>query len=73
MRHGNGKLINKNESTVYGEWYNDVLFEDNEFTYPNGDIYKGRHANGMKHGQGTIKYASGETYSGYWKYDQDEW
>jgi len=40
-----------------------------EAKYPNGDsfnFYEGEFIEGKRHGYGVMKYASGETYEGYW-------
>jgi hypothetical protein len=37
-----------------------------EFTYSNGDSYKGEMADGQPHGSGVMIYACGEEYTGCW-------
>ncbi len=40
-----------------------------EYIYANGDVYKGEWQDGMKHGQGTMSYVSGEQKTAQWAYD----
>ena len=66
-KKGNGKLIYKNGTIEEGEWINDALIVDDEFIYPNGDIYTGKHADGYKHGYGIMQYfKTGDVYEGNW-------
>ncbi len=36
-------------------------------TYANGDVYEGMFQNGRRQGEGTMRYATGETESGEWR------
>ena len=37
--------------------------------FPNGDVYTGNFADGMRDGQGTYTWSSGDVYNGTWKDD----
>ena len=35
-------------------------------TYPNGDVYEGGFAGGLRHGEGTYRFADGDVFAGSW-------
>lgn len=43
-----------------------------EFHYSNGDYFKGRMQNGLRHGIGRMLYTDGSTYEGNWVNDKQE-
>ena len=36
-------------------------------TYANGDVYEGTFLNGRRQGEGTMRYATGQTETGEWR------
>ena len=49
--------------------FQNILYENKEINYENGDIYRGTTYNGKKHGHGEYIWATGEIYEGEWKND----
>ena len=41
-----------------------------KYTYPNGDIYEGLYAEGLRHGTGVMVWAGGRQYRGGWERDK---
>ena len=60
--------ITLNDGTVIGKnCFNDNFIEINEFIYPNGDVFTGKHAGEYILGPtGIMKYKSGDIYNGQW-------
>ena len=63
---GIGKLSDGKDIVHNGRWANNNPAEESEFTYPNGDIYSGWHAQGYKHGVGKVIHINHDVFEGLW-------
>ena len=53
-----------------GKWFRGRQHNDGVYTYPNGDVFTGKFANGGRaDGPGHMKYANGDDYEGCWVSD----
>eukprot|EP01034_Spumella_vulgaris_P026146 gene26146-32680_t len=72
-RHGLGKLIKADRTTVDCEWVNGLCSADSEgvIAYPSGELYRGALSpEGQRHGHGVMRFANRDEYSGSWVDDK---
>ena len=71
-------VISVADETFSGAFQN-ILFENKEINYENGDIYSGSTYNGKRHGHGKYIWTTGEIYEGHWRdgfrdgYGKNKW
>ena len=68
MRHGKGKLYNKNGNITYeGDFINDKYEGNGKYNWEDGEYYIGQWKNGKRYGKGKLYYKNGSIkYEGDW-------
>lgn len=79
LRHGKGEFKSEVNNVEYvGEWEKGLKHGKGKLVYKQKEgsqyttdaVYEGEFKFGFKHGKGVMKYPSGNTYTGYYKYDK---
>ena len=72
MEHeGSSKYFTQEEAkeTVGGEFQHLEGVQTRDHTYTSGSVYSGQWLGGLRHGNGTMKWADGARYEGEWSYN----
>jgi hypothetical protein len=65
VKQGYGVSYIQEDSTHYeGDWYDNKMYGEGKFTFPNGAVYEGSLVEGLFEGKGKITFPSGNYYVG---------